>query len=123
MSNIKIEDMADEIMSALKDYEVMTDNALKSAVKETAKSVRKEIMENAPKKTGAYRKSWAAKTVSQNSHAIKVVVHSKNRYQLAHLLEHGHALRNGGRARAFPHIASAEKHGEEKLMQLLRKKL
>ena len=123
MSSIKIENMADEIMSALKDYEVMTDNALKSAVKETAKSVRKEIMENAPKKTGAYRKSWAVKNVMQNSHAIKVVVHSRNRYQIAHLLEKGHTLRNGGRARAFPHIAPAEQHGEEKLLQLLRKKL
>ena len=46
-----------------------------------------------------------------------MTVYSRNRYQLAHLLEHGHAKRNGGRTRAIPHIAPAETIGEEQLMK------
>ncbi len=39
-------------------------------------------------------------------------------YRLTHLLEHGHALRNGGRARAFPHIIYGEQLAERRMLEL-----
>ncbi|MBR3584999.1 MAG: HK97 gp10 family phage protein, partial [Oscillospiraceae bacterium] len=78
-------------------------------------TVKKEITATAPVGTGKYEKSWATKTTGENSHSLEITVHSRNRYQLAHLLEHGHAKRNGGRVAARPHIAAAEQDGIEEL--------
>lgn len=36
------------------------------------------------------RKSWTVKTTKETANSLEVTVHSKNRYQLAHLLEFGH---------------------------------
>lgn len=118
-----IDDMASEIMKGLTEYADLADTEMKKAVRKTATEVKKEISSNAPKDTGAYAKSWTAKKVSENSHKLEMTVHSKNRYQLAHLLENGHAKRGGGRVSGKPHIAPAEQNGEELLENLIRKAL
>ena len=113
--SIKIDDLAREVMKGLDEYADVTTEQVKKAVRKAGNTVRKEIQENAPKNTGDYAKSWAVKKVRESSHTLEVVVHSKNRYQLTHLLEFGHCLRNGGRTRAMPHIAPAEEKGIEQL--------
>ena len=118
-----VDDMASEIMKGLTEYANLADTEMKKAVRKTATEVKKEISFSAPKDTGAYSKSWATKKVSENSHSLEMTVHSKNRYQLTHLLEHGHAKRGGGRVAARPHIAPAEQNGEELLENLIRKAL
>ena len=85
--------------------------------------MKKDIQAGAPVKTGAYKKSWTVKTTKNTADAMEVVVHSRNRYQLAHLLEFGHALRKGGRTRAFPHIAPAEERAAQTLEREVEKAL
>lgn len=118
-----IDDLADLVMDGLREYSELADTAMKKAVRKTAASVRKEISENAPKDTGTYAKSWATKKVTENSHKLEVTVHSKKRYQIAHLLEKGHAKRNGGRVNGKPHIAPAEENGADLLESLIKKEL
>ena len=88
---------------------------MKAAVRKAANIVKKETQAGAPIRTSKYAKSWATKTTRENSTSLEITVHSRNRYQLAHLLEHGHAKRGGGRVAARPHIAAAEEHGIEEL--------
>lgn len=123
MGNVKIENLASEVMKGLTEYSKLATAEMKRAVKKAGTSVRKEIAENAPKDTGAYAKSWTVKTTKESSDKLEVTVHSRNRYQLAHLLEYGHALRNGGRAKAQPHIAPAEENGVNTLEKAIEKAL
>jgi len=109
--------LADEVMKQLNEYAEVTTDGMKKAVNDAGKTVKKEIQANAPVQSGKYKKSWTVKKTAESATKLEVTVHSKNRYQLAHLLEHGHAKRNGGRTKAIPHIAPAEELGAEQLEQ------
>jgi hypothetical protein len=121
--NVSIDEMDDAIMECLEEYAKVSTDDMKAAVKKTAADVRKDIQAGAPVDTGKYKQSWSVKNVQENSNSIDLVVHSRNRYQIAHLLEHGHAKRGGGRVPAQPHIASAEEKGKQELVEEIERKL
>lgn len=112
---IKVDELARVVMEGLQEYTDLATEDMKAAVKKAGNEAKKDIQANAPEDTGAYKKSWAVKTTKETFNAMEVTVHSRNRYQLAHLLEFGHAKRGGGRTRAFPHIAPAEQRAAELL--------
>ena len=120
---VKIDDLDEEVMKGLTEYSKLATADMKKAVKKAGNDVRKEIQSTAPKETGAYAKSWAVKTTRESAEKLEVTVHSKNRYQLAHLLEFGHAKRGGGRTKAQPHIAPAEENGINALEKAIEKAL
>ena len=123
MANVKIDNLADEIMNGLIEYAKLTTNDLKKSVRKAGNTVRKDIAASAPKDTGAYAKSWSVKKIKETKNSLSVTVHSKNRYQIAHLLEFGHAKRNGGRVEARPHIARAEEKGIAQLESEIERSL
>ena len=122
-TKVSIDQMASAIMEGLQEYADLATEDLKQSVKKAGKTVKDEIAQTAPKDTGKYAKSWTVKTVKETSNTLDVVVHSKNRYQIAHLLEHGHAKRGGGRVAARPHIAPAEEKAIETLEREVEKAL
>ena len=120
---IAISQLSTAVMEELEEYADLAAEDMKSAVKKAAATVRKDIEASAPKDTGDYAKSWAVKTTKESSNAMQVTVHSRNRYQLAHLLEYGHAKRGGGRGAARSHIVDAEKAGIEQLEREIERSL
>lgn len=123
LATVKIDNLTDEIMKNLKEYADLATTDLKKSVRKAGNTVKKDIAASAPKDTGAYAKSWSVKTMKETSNALELTVHSKNRYQLAHLLEHGHAKRGGGRVAARPHIKQAEEKAIETLETEIAKAL
>lgn len=91
-----------------------------------AKETVNELKSTSPKRTGAYASSWGVKKEAGVG-KMNVVVHNKKHYQLTHLLENGHVVRNKkgtyGRADAIKHIAPAAEKAEQSLVERLENKL
>ena len=68
-------------------------------------------------------RSWRMKVTEESSVGIGVTVYSPSHYMLAHLLENGHAKRNGGRVAGERHIGPAEEHAREQLIGDIEKAL
>ena len=122
-NTIRTDQLASVVMEGLKEYADLATDDMKKAVRKAGTSVRKEIQQNAPANTGIYAKSWAVKKEKETSDSIQLIVHSKNRYQLAHLLEYGHAKRGGGRVAGKAHIAPAEEKAVRQLEEEIKRSL
>ncbi len=120
---VTVDSLAAAVMAGLTEYANLATDELKKAVRKAENEVKKDIQANAPKDTGAYQKSWAVKNTKETANSLAVTVYSRNRYQLTHLLEFGHAKRGGGRVAAQQHIAPAEESAIEKLEKEIQKTL
>lgn len=123
MGAVNIDKLSLTILKELEVYKANTVETVKEAVTKTAKETVAELKRISPKgATKKYSKSWAYKRDRdlRGKWRYSMVVYSKRpNYRLTHLLEHGHATRNGGRVPAQPHIQTAE----QKAIELLEKYL
>ena len=104
-----------EIEKALKNYSADVAEKVKKEVKDAAKNGVKKLKQTSPKKTGEYAKGWKYKVAYENSENIRVIIYNKNKPQLTHLLENGHAKAKGGRVEGIPHIRPVEKEIEKEI--------
>ena len=104
--------VGEQLAEILNDYEKEVREIAKKDIQKAAKDTAKDLRQTSPKKSGDYARSWSAK--QQNG---GWVVYNKEHYRLTHLLENGHAKKNGGRVDGIPHIAPAEKNAERNLIK------
>ena len=107
---IKIDQLSNTIEKELKKYTKEIEEGLEKAKQRNARQGAKELRESPltpvsknRKRSGKYKKGWTS-----TKHGTAYIIRNKTDYQLTHLLEKGHALRQGGRTRAFPHIKPVE---------------
>lgn len=127
---ITIDQLTTEITKYLEDFKDATDEACDKGLTETAKTALQQLRNAHPAGSGEYgswdkfyNKGWKImQTARDKREHKKATIHNETDYQLTHLLEKGHALRNGGRSRAFVHIAPvADKCENDELVKNIRK--
>ena len=108
------EDWQRQLIKELETYTGKMIDEIDKAVSDIAKEEARFLSHDAPKRTGRYRAGFTSRKSENSTKTARLyVVHNKDRYQLTHLLEHGH----GGPypASPHPHFAQAERDADEKL--------
>lgn len=126
MADISIDNLAEAINEEVAKYGKAIKEETKKLIRDAGKRALEETKARAPVRTGDYQKSIRvtynqkeAGVISTGESAGYALIYAQApHYRLTHLLENGHALRQGGRARAFPHWSYGEQAAEETLDQL-----
>lgn len=108
---IKPDELSEAIEEYLKTYDENIVKTLKQEAKKHMSKLVKDTKATAPvgHRTKHYKDSITSKKYSEDIRSVSYVWYVRGSdYRLSHLLEKGHALRNGGRARAFHFIANAK---------------
>ncbi len=119
--------LAEVSLGVLAEFNELLDDGLGAAIHEVGKSTRTDLRSNSPKDTGAYSRSWGCDFSDKEGHHEAVVVNRRH-WQITHLLEDGHDVKNrkdgpvlGHVDPADPehHLQRAQERGVRKLEQLL----
>ena len=106
MAGINLDKAVNDILS---EFSADVTKAAQEAVTEVSKEAVKKLKQTAPKgKTGKYSRGWTSKVEKTATTAESTIYGKSGTYQLAHLLEHGHARRGGGRTAPIVHIKPVE---------------
>lgn len=140
MSNNKkvtADSFSSAVMNYLQDYKEDIFEDVKELADKYSKEAQRELRDISPKakkkvylkksllcdsnfvEPGSYAKSWTLKNGKKATDIYSKIVINKEHYRLTHLLEFGHALRNGKRFTGIPHIRKTE----DKYKELFEKEL
>lgn len=125
--SIKPEDLQKTLLNYLEKYKEDIDEEVVETVDEITKKAKEELTQTSPRGKGnrkdPYHRGWAVKLSKKRTGVYHKVIWNKTNYQLTHLLEFGHATRNGGRTRAIPHIQPVEEKYNVEFVDKLNKKI
>lgn len=110
----KTESVSAQMKELLDEINEDVRQSTKSNINTVAKESAQKLKNTSPRKTGSYAKGWAVKKEGDDA-----IVYNRTDYQLTHLLENGHVIRNKkgtyGRTNGIKHIAPVEQWAIDEL--------
>ena len=113
-----------QMAALLDEYEKLADDVVEKSSKKAARDAAQKLRNVSPKRPGGgeYASSWSFRKYGKG-----YVTYNKKHYQLTHLLENGHVIRNKygeyGRAPAHVHIAPVEAEYIQEYIANVRREL
>lgn len=104
-SSLNFKEAMQEALASQYDIAI---EAVTEIVPAVAKDAVRMLKRNAPKNTGKYAKGWTHKVETGRMRVGATVYGKTGTYQLAHLLERKHRLRDGRESKEFVHIKPVE---------------
>lgn len=112
MGKTTIDGLSDAIMDAMMEYREVSEEAFRKVAEQVAKEGTAKLKTLSPRGSGSrkghYADGWTFMAIPSRRGQFKFSIYNRKKPGLTHLLENGHALRQGGRARAFKHIKKVE---------------
>lgn len=112
------------VATILDDYEESIIDTVQSVTEDLANEGLRKVKSASPvsgksQKRSAYKSGWRKK-VETNRLGASAVIYNEKYPGLVHLLEKGHALRNGGRTAAKPHVAPVQEWMNDELIKRIK---
>ena len=111
----KTESVTAQMTELLDEVDKEVQQSARKGIDKVSKESVQKLRNTSPVKTGSYAKGWSTKKQGD----MDVVVYNRTDYQLTHLLENGHVIRNAkgtyGRAPAHKHIKPVEEWAIDEL--------
>lgn len=118
---ISSSNISSEMQKILSKYGNDVRDVVRRLVKKAGEEARDELRQTSPKRTGRYAKHWRTSEYTWSSLGAEITVSvAPPHYRLTHLLENGHANRNGGRTPAKVHIKPVEEEVKRELEKNIR---
>lgn len=114
--------VAVQMQKILEEFSDKVEGVLKSASEETSEEAVQKLQNSSPVKTGDYARGWRVSV-----RGGLYVVHNATDYQLTHLLENGHVIRNKkgtyGRTSGIKHIKPVERWANKEFQRKIEEGL
>lgn len=116
-----------QLKKILDEYEDEVQKTANDVMKTVSKEAVQKLKSTSPKKSGRYARGWSLKSVGTHGSIVDIVVYNKTDWQLTHLLNNGHVIRNKygtyGRKSGDNHIGNVEKWANQEVESEIERKL
>lgn len=115
-------DLQSQFNALVTDYNEEIMDVVKATMLEVSKDEVKQLKAVPIKRTGEFARGWSSK-IEDEGLQFQTLVYNKKKPGLTHLLEHGHAKRNGGRVEGREFISPIEQAGNEEVIKKLKERI